>query len=84
MQGQHLLLAVRAAANEPPGCWYQGRHATEADVEPIQKASGPTVQSDLKEILIKDKRLDAEAVLRTGGSADAVMMCSVQRITARK
>jgi hypothetical protein len=34
--------------------------------KPLITASGPAVQADLKEILIKGKRLDAEAALRTG------------------
>src|SRR5215510_14446971 len=34
--------------------------------KPLITASGPTVQADLKEILIKGKRLDAEAALRSG------------------
>ena len=34
--------------------------------KPLITASGPAVQADLKEILIKGKRLDAEAALRSG------------------
>jgi hypothetical protein len=34
--------------------------------KPLITASGPMVQADLKEILIKGKRLDAEAALRSG------------------
>jgi hypothetical protein len=34
--------------------------------KPLITASGPVVQADLKEILIKGKRLDAEAAVRTG------------------
>jgi hypothetical protein len=34
--------------------------------KPLITASGPAVQADLKEILIKGKRLDAEAALRAG------------------
>jgi len=34
--------------------------------KPLITASGPAVQADLKEILIKGKRLDAEAALRNG------------------
>ena len=34
--------------------------------KPLITASGPAVEADLKEILIKGKRLDAEAALRTG------------------
>src|SRR5262245_50046350 len=34
--------------------------------QPLIPASGPAVQADLKEILIKGKRLDAEAALRAG------------------
>lgn len=34
--------------------------------KPLITASGPAVQADLKDILIKGKRLDADAALRTG------------------
>jgi hypothetical protein len=34
--------------------------------KPLITAAGPALQADLKEILIKGKRLDAEAALRTG------------------
>jgi hypothetical protein len=34
--------------------------------KPLITASGPMVQADLKEILVKGKRLDAEAALRSG------------------
>src|SRR5262249_43671305 len=34
--------------------------------KPLITASGPAVQADLKEILVKGKRLDAEAALRRG------------------
>jgi hypothetical protein len=34
--------------------------------KPLITASGPAVQADLKDILIKGKRLDAEAALRSG------------------
>jgi hypothetical protein len=34
--------------------------------KPLITAAGPEVQADLKEILLKGKRLDAEAALRTG------------------
>ena len=34
--------------------------------KPLITASGPAVRADLKDILIKGKRLDAEAALRTG------------------
>ena len=34
--------------------------------KPLITASGPAVEADLKEILIKGKRLDAEAALRSG------------------
>jgi hypothetical protein len=34
--------------------------------KPLISAAGPAVQADLKEILIKGKRLDAEAALRSG------------------
>jgi hypothetical protein len=34
--------------------------------KPLTSASGPEVKADLKEILIKGKRLDAEAALRSG------------------
>jgi hypothetical protein len=34
--------------------------------KPLITASGPAVQADLKEILVKGKRLDAEAALRSG------------------
>src|SRR5215470_20310759 len=34
--------------------------------KPLITASGPTFQTDLKEVLVKGKRLDAEAALRSG------------------
>jgi hypothetical protein len=40
--------------------------------KPLITASGPAVQADLKEILIKGKRLDAEAALRTGVQLNGV------------
>jgi hypothetical protein len=40
--------------------------------KPLITASGPAVQADLKEILIKGKRLDAEAALRTGARLNGV------------
>jgi hypothetical protein len=40
--------------------------------KPLISASGPAVQADLKDILIKGKRLDAEAALRTGAPLNGV------------
>src|SRR5215510_9819638 len=40
--------------------------------KPLITASGPAVQADLKEILIKGKRLDAEAALRSGVQLNGV------------
>src|SRR5262245_29910564 len=40
--------------------------------KPLITASGPVVQADLKEILIKGKRLDAEAALRNGAQLNGV------------
>lgn len=40
--------------------------------DPLITASGPAVQGDLKEILIKGKRLDAEAALRKGAQVSGV------------
>ena len=40
--------------------------------KPLITASGPAVQADLKDILIKGKRLDAEAALRTGVQLNGV------------
>lgn len=40
--------------------------------KPLITASGPAVQADLKEILIKGKRLDAEAALRAGATVNGV------------
>jgi hypothetical protein len=40
--------------------------------KPLITASGPAVQADLKEILIKGKRLDAEAALRAGALLNGV------------
>lgn len=40
--------------------------------KPLITASGPAGQADLKDILIKGKRLDAEAALRAGGSINGV------------
>ena len=40
--------------------------------KPLITASGPAVQADLKEILVKGKRLDAEAALRTGVQLNGV------------
>jgi hypothetical protein len=40
--------------------------------KPLITASGPAVQADLKDILIKGKRLDAEAALRSGVRLDGV------------
>jgi hypothetical protein len=40
--------------------------------KPLITASGPGMQADLKDILIKGKRLDAEAALRSGVALDGV------------
>jgi hypothetical protein len=40
--------------------------------KPLITASGPAVQADLKDILVKGKRLDAEAALRTGVQLNGV------------
>lgn len=40
--------------------------------KPLISANGPAVQADLKEILVKGKRLDAEAALRTGARLNGV------------
>ena len=40
--------------------------------KPLITASGPAVQADLKDILIKGKRLDAEAALRAGVQINGV------------
>src|SRR5262245_29224129 len=40
--------------------------------KPLITASGPMVQADLKDILIKGKRLDAEAALRSGVQLNGV------------
>jgi hypothetical protein len=40
--------------------------------KPLISASGPALQADLKQILIKGKRLDAEAALRAGGPLGGV------------
>jgi hypothetical protein len=40
--------------------------------KPLITASGPAVQADLKEILVKGKRLDAEAALRAGAQLNGV------------
>src|SRR5215510_1999875 len=40
--------------------------------KPLITASGPAVQADLKDILIKGKRLDAEAALRSGVQLNGV------------
>ncbi len=39
--------------------------------KPLTSASGPEVQADMKDILVKGKRLDAETALRRGNDPDA-------------
>lgn len=41
--------------------------------KPLITAEGPAVQADLKDILIKGKRLDAEAALRAGARLNGVL-----------
>lgn len=40
--------------------------------KPLTSASGPLLEADLKEILVKGKRIDAEAALRKGESVNGV------------
>jgi hypothetical protein len=40
--------------------------------KPLITAAGPALQADLKQIMIKGKRLDAEAALRTGAALGGV------------
>jgi hypothetical protein len=40
--------------------------------KPLTSASGPAVKADLKEILLKGKRIDAEKALRNAGMVQGV------------
>jgi hypothetical protein len=40
--------------------------------KPLTSASGPAMQADIKEIILKGKRIDAEKALRSAGAIDGV------------